>query len=83
MKYYPKQNKQDVPENATKFSQISEAYEVLSDPHKKAVYDTLGEEALKEGPLYYKYAENPLDIFEKFYATYNPFNNLIDGKGLG
>lgn len=79
MKYHPKRNKQDIAVNTSKFSQISEAYEVLSDPTKKAVYDSLGEAALKEGPIYYKYAENPLEIFERFYASFNLFNELIDG----
>ena len=80
LKYHPKRNREDIAVNTAKFSKISEAYEVLSDPQKKAIYDTLGEEALKQGPLYYKYAENPLEIFDKFYANYNPFNDLIDCK---
>ena len=30
------------------FSKLKHAYEVLSDPHKRAIYDCLGEEGLKE-----------------------------------
>ena len=30
------------------FSKLKHAYEILSDPHKRAIYDCLGEEGLKE-----------------------------------
>ncbi|XP_050378824.1 uncharacterized protein LOC126796103 [Argentina anserina] len=37
------------PEAESKFKQISEAYDVLSDPTKRQIYDLYGEEALKSG----------------------------------
>lgn len=37
------------PEAEAKFKQISEAYDVLSDPQKRQIYDLYGEEALKSG----------------------------------
>jgi len=78
LKYHPQRNKADVASNTHKFAEISEAYEVLSDPSKKAVYDSFGETALKSGPLYYKFADNALEIFENFYLNYNPFADLAD-----
>ncbi|TYI79284.1 hypothetical protein E1A91_D05G011900v1 [Gossypium mustelinum] len=50
MKWHPDKNPNDKKEAETKFKQISEAYEVLSDPQKRAVYDQYGEEGLKDMP---------------------------------
>ncbi|KAF8389017.1 hypothetical protein HHK36_025702 [Tetracentron sinense] len=50
MKWHPDKNPNSKKEAEAKFKQISEAYEVLSDPHKRAVYDQYGEEGLKGIP---------------------------------
>ncbi|KAF8043346.1 hypothetical protein BT93_A1631 [Corymbia citriodora subsp. variegata] len=47
MKWHPDKNPNSKKEAVAKFKQISEAYEVLSDPQKRAVYDQYGEEGLK------------------------------------
>jgi molecular chaperone DnaJ len=41
MKYHPDRNSDD-PESENKFKEASEAYEVLSDPEKRAAYDRFG-----------------------------------------
>lgn len=47
LKWHPDRNK-DKPEVAnTKFQEIGEAYEVLSDKNKRAIFDQYGEEGLK------------------------------------
>lgn len=49
MKYHPDRNKDNKEESETKFKDISNAYNVLTDPKKKQIYDQCGEEGLKQG----------------------------------
>ena len=49
MKWHPDKNSTNKKEAEAKFKQISEAYDVLSDPQKRQIYNLYGEEALKSG----------------------------------
>ncbi|OAY37411.1 dnaJ protein homolog [Manihot esculenta] len=55
-----------------KFKELAQAYEVLSDPEKREIYDNYGEDALKEGMGGGGGGHNPFDIFESFFGG-NPF----------
>ena len=82
LKYHPKVCS---PENSAQseyhFQKLCEAYEVLSDPIKKEIYDIYGHEGLKNGIIDkkgkiksgYIYSGNGHEIFEKFMGTENPF----------
>ncbi|KAI7985704.1 hypothetical protein LOK49_LG14G00800 [Camellia lanceoleosa] len=51
MIWHPDKNPSNKRESEAKFKQISEAYDVLSDPQKRQIYDLYGEEALKSGQV--------------------------------
>ncbi|KAK9684619.1 hypothetical protein RND81_10G221000 [Saponaria officinalis] len=51
MIYHPDKNPNNKQISEGKFKQISEAYDVLSDPQKRQIYDLYGEEALKSGQV--------------------------------
>ncbi|CAG8650378.1 57_t:CDS:2 [Paraglomus occultum] len=49
LQWHPDKNNHRLEEAEVKFKEIAEAYEILSDPEKRQIYDTYGEEGLKNG----------------------------------
>lgn len=84
LKYNPERHDND--ENMKRiFALIGEAYEVLVDHKRRAVYDQYGEEGLKKGvpgPTEYiqpySYHGEPLRTFHEFFGTSNPYADLLD-----
>ncbi|CAD5209174.1 unnamed protein product [Bursaphelenchus okinawaensis] len=63
LKYHPDKN----PNEGERFKLISQAYEILSDPKKREIYDKYGEEGIKEGGGGGG-GHNPMDIFDMFFG---------------
>ncbi|XP_042456746.1 dnaJ homolog subfamily B member 13-like isoform X1 [Zingiber officinale] len=66
-----------------KFKKISEAYEVLSDPQKRAVYDyQYGEKGLK-GQISSGHPMSSDDAFAEYFGFSNPFGGMSGSGGGG
>ncbi|XP_006098788.2 dnaJ homolog subfamily B member 5 isoform X2 [Myotis lucifugus] len=81
LKYHPDKNKE--PNAEEKFKEIAEAYDVLSDPKKRGLYDQYGEEGLKtgggssggsSGSFHYTFHGDPHATFASFFGGSNPFD---------
>ena len=72
------------------FQKLAEAYEVLSDPTKKGIYDIYGSEGLRTGIAdkhgnvkgAYKFLNNGYEIFEKYMGSSNPFTLIRDHEKI-
>jgi len=85
LKYHPEKNNEGGAYE--RFKLVAEAYDVLSDPKKRAVYDQYGEEGLKVGvPINdegdftdaYTFHGNPEKVFREFFGGDNPFAEYFD-----
>ncbi|EOA21096.1 hypothetical protein CARUB_v10001436mg [Capsella rubella] len=91
MKWHPDKNPNNKKEAEAKFKQISEAYDVLSDPQKRAIYDQYGEEGLNQapppgsggsdpGPSFRFNTRSADDIFSDFFGLKRPFGSGSDSR---
>ncbi|CAD7685495.1 unnamed protein product [Nyctereutes procyonoides] len=88
LRYHPDKNKE--PGAEEKFKEIAEAYDVLSDPRKREIFDRYGEEGLKGGgpsggssggangtSFSYTFHGDPHAMFAEFFGGRNPFDTFF------
>lgn len=76
LKFHPDKNKNN-PEAAEKFKELSHAYEILSDPQKRQIYDQYGEEGLEGGGG--AGGMNAEDLFSQFFGGGGAFGGMFGG----
>ncbi|KAL1860851.1 Type I HSP40 co-chaperone [Paecilomyces lecythidis] len=76
LKYHPDKNG-NTPEAAEKFKDLSHAYEILSDPQKRQIYDQYGEEGLEGGAG--GAGMNAEDLFAQFFGGGGAFGGMFGG----
>jgi molecular chaperone DnaJ len=78
---HPDVNKHD-PAAEERFKEAAAAYEVLSAPERRQIYDRYGHEGLRTGGFEPSFA-NLSDIFEAFFGSGDPFGGMFGGRPTG
>src|SRR2546421_7044401 len=81
---HPDVNSHD-PQAEEKFKEAAEAYEVLSDPGRRATYDRFGHEGLRRGGYAPDFGSfgSVGDIFEAFFGGSSPFGDIFGNAAPG
>jgi len=80
-KWHPDKNIDNIELAENNFKNISEAYEVLSEPQKRRIYDQVGKDGLKNtgGVARYDFG-NAQNLFKQFFNNSDIFENIINTK---
>jgi molecular chaperone DnaJ len=84
MTYHPDRNG-GAKEAEEKFKEITEAYDVLRDPQKRAAYDRYGEAGLRGGSGGFHHVDlsEALGIFMRDFGGFGGLDELFGGRGQG
>lgn len=83
VKWHPDKNPDNKDKANEMFNDVSEAYQVLVCPEKKAIYDKYGEvdpHLFEKGKPFFT---DPADMYNDFFGPENPFANEFFTKGVG
>ncbi|XP_006972216.1 dnaJ homolog subfamily B member 2 isoform X1 [Peromyscus maniculatus bairdii] len=94
LQWHPDKNPDNKEFAEKKFKEVAEAYEVLSDKHKREIYDRYGREGLTGagtvpsqpetggmGPGFTFTFRSPEEVFREFFGNGDPFSELFDDLG--
>src|SRR5512146_2162697 len=84
MQFHPDRNNGSA-EAEAKFKEITEAYDVLRDPNKRATYDRFGEAGLRGGGGGFHHVDlsEALNIFMRDFGGFAGFGDVFGGGGGG
>lgn len=85
MRYHPDRNG-GAKESEERFKEITEAYDVLRDPSKRAAYDRFGESGLRgggAGGFHHVDLSEALNIFMRDFGGFAGFEEMFGGRSRG
>src|SRR5215210_4610830 len=84
MRYHPDRNSGSK-EAEERFKEITEAYDVLRDPEKRALYDRYGEAGLRRGGSGFHHVDlsEALGIFMRDFGAFSGLEELFGGGRRG
>jgi DnaJ family protein B protein 4 len=74
LRWHPDRNPNDKENAERKFKELAEAYEVLCDKDKRRIYDTYGEEGLRQGNSQFHSFRSPHELFQQIFEAFNNAN---------